>query len=334
MTEGCKLEENAIQVGIIGCGGIAAQHIRGYQTCENVIVAAGADVDLQRAIDVAGEDHAYTSFHEMLDSEKLDAVSICTPPKFHADAVFAALEKGVHVLCEKPLAMNAAEAKAMVDCSARTGKILMTAFCHRFHEPVMHAKELVTAGKVGKVVMFRNRFGGKMDMTQLWFSNPEVSGGGTIPDTSIHSIDLFRYLVGNPIKVAAAMSTADRRYKVEDTSVILLQTRDGAIGTIEASWTTPGSTNVIEVYGTDGAIIIDYSETKLRYLARDSDADEWTEIENTGPDRFVLQAQHFINCIRTGAPPIVDGSDGLRANEVVDAAYSFITAAGSGWVRL
>ena len=103
--------------------------------------------------------------------------------------------------------------------------------------------------------MFRNRFGGKMDMTRVWFSNPEVSGGGTIPDTSIHSIDLFRYLVGNPIKVAAATAKADSRYRVEDTSLILLQTRDGAIGSIEASWSSAGSANVIEIYGTDGAVI-------------------------------------------------------------------------------
>lgn len=318
-----------MRIGIIGCGGIAAQHIRGYQACEDVEIAAGADVDIQRAVDVAGQDHAHTSFHEMLANEKLDAVSVCTPPRFHKDAVCAALEAGVHVICEKPLAQNAAQAREMVECAKSTGKLLVTAFCHRFHEPVMHAKEIIRSGKIGKVIMFRNRFGAKMDMTQVWFSNPEISGGGTIPDTSIHSIDLFRYLVGNPIKVAGAVATADSRYKVEDCSVIMLQTRDGAIGTIEASWTSPGSANIIEVYGTDGAIVVDYFKPGVRFMIGNSG--NWEEKENTQPDRFVLQAQHFVECVRSGSKPIVDGMDGLRANEIVDAAYAFTHGQGSGW---
>jgi predicted dehydrogenase len=321
-----------MRIGIIGCGGIAGQHIRGYEACEDVEISAGADVDIQRAIDVAGEDHAHTSFHEMLSNEQLDAVSVCTPPKFHKDAVCAALEAGVHVLCEKPLGFHAADAREMVECAERTGKLLVTAFCHRFHEPVMHARELIRAGKIGKVTMFRNRFGGKADMTKVWFSNPEISGGGTVPDTSIHSIDLFRYLVGNPIKVSGAVATADSRYKVEDCSVIVLQTRDGAIGTIEASWTSPGSANIIEIYGTDGAIVVDYTRPNVRFLA--SGSSDWEEIENSQPDRFVLQAQHFVDCVRNGTKPVVDGLDGLRANEIADTVYEFNRAGGCGWANV
>jgi len=320
-----------MRIGIIGCGGIAGLHIKGYQACEGVEVVAAADVDHQRAVNVAGADHAYTSFHEMIAKEHLDAISVCTPPKFHKDAVCAALEAGIHVLCEKPLAHNVSDARDMVETAQKTGKLLVTAFCHRFHEPVMHAKEIISSGKIGKVTMFRNRFGGKIDMTQVWFSDPEISGGGTILDTSIHSIDLFRYLVGDPIKVACAVATADERYKVEDCSVILLQTRDGVIGTLEASWTSPGSANVIEIYGTSGAVVVDYSKPNVRYLT--SDASEWQEIESTKPDRFVLQAQHFIDCIRNDSKPIVDGTDGLRANEIADIAYRFSRNDG-GWTSL
>ena len=318
-----------MRIGIIGCGGIAGEHARGYQECEDVQVAAGADVDLQRAISVAGQDHAYTSFHELLAKEKLDAVSVCTPPKFHKDAVCAALEAGLAVLCEKPLAPNAEGARQMVECAERTDNLLVTAFCHRFHEPVRRAREIIKSGKIGKVIMFRNRFGAKMDMTQVWFSKPDISGGGTIPDTSIHSIDLFRYLAGNPIKVSAALATADARYKVEDCSVIMVQSRDGAIGTIEASWTSPGSANIIEVYGTDGAIVIDYSKPGVRFMVANSG--QWQEEECSGPDRFVMQARHFVDCVRNGSKPIVDGTDGLRAAEVVDAAYAFARGDAGGW---
>jgi len=326
------MEGTTLKIGIIGCGGIAAQHIRGYNECDGVEIAAGADVDIERAAAVAGKEHAYTSFHEMLEKEQLDAVSVCTPPKFHKDAVCAALEAGVNVLCEKPLASSAAEAQEMVDCAKRTGKLLVTAFCHRFHEPVMHAKDIIKSGKIGKVTMFRNRFGGKADMTQVWFSNPEISGGGTVPDTSVHSIDLFRFLVGNPIKVAGAIATADARYKVEDCNVIMLQTRDGAIGTLEASWTSPGSANTVEIYGTDGAIVIDYFGAGLRYMAANSG--EWQEVENSKPDRFVLQARHFVDCVSNASKPVVDGTDGLKAAEIVDAAYAFARGEKCGWALL
>jgi len=324
--------ENTVRIGIIGCGGIASQHVRGYQTCENVEIGAGADVDVQRAAHVAGQDHAYASYHQMLENEELDAVSVCTPPKFHKDAVCAALEAGINVLCEKPLAMNAAEASEMIEAANSSGKLLVTAFCHRFHEPVTRAKEIISSGKIGKVTMFRNRFGAKMDMTQVWFSNPQISSGGTLPDTSIHSIDLFRYLVGDPIKAAAAMATADSRYHVEDCSVIMLQTRDGAMGTIEASWTSPGSANIIEIYGTDGAILIDYTRSDVRFMTGDSN--EWQEQECTGPDRFILQAQHFVECLRDERKPLVTGKDGLAANEVVDAAYKFSSSDDCGWCEL
>ena len=321
-----------MRIGIIGCGGIAGEHIRGYRHCEDVEIVAGADVDIERAVRVFGAEHAYQDYREMLTREKLDAVSICTPPKFHKEQVCAALESGVAVLCEKPLAMNAQEAREMVDCATKADKLLVTAFCHRFHEPVMRARDLIKAGRIGKVTMFRNRFGGKIDMTQTWFANPEISGGGTIPDTSVHSIDLFRYLVGEASKVCAAVETADSRYGVEDCSTILLQASNGAIGVIEASWTSPGSANVIEIYGTDGAIIIDYSTGGLRFMVDNSGS--WQQEPCPNADRFVEQAKHFVACVRGERVPIVDGTDGLRAAEVIDAAYAFTQGVAGSWVCL
>jgi len=257
----------------------------------------------------------------MLEAEQLDAVSVCTPPKFHKDAVIAALEAGLHVLCEKPLAMSAAEAREMVDASARTGKLLVTAFCHWFHEPVIRAREIIRSGKIGKVTMFRSRFGGILDFAQVWFSNPEISGGGTLPDTSIHSFDLFNFLVGHPIRVAAMTAIADSRYKVEDCSAVMLQSRDGAIGVIEASWTSPGVAYVIEVYGTNGAIVVDYySKPALRYMV--SNSGQWVEPDDLPPDRFVGQARHFIECVRGCKSSVTDRLDGLSAMEILEAAYA------------
>ncbi len=327
-----KEDLDLLRIGIIGCGGIAAEHIRGYKACEDVEIAAAADVDLERAVRVVDGKHAYCDYRDMLSRERLDAVSICTPPKFHKEQVIASLQSGASVLCEKPLALNSAEAREMVECASQTGKLLVTAFCHRFHEPIMKAKELIRAGRIGKVIMFRNRYGGKIDMTKTWFSDPEISGGGTIVDTSVHSIDLFRYLVGDAVRISAAVETADHRYKVEDCSAIMVQSANRAIGVIEASWTSPGSANVVEVYGTEGAIIIDYATGGIRFTVDNSGTWEYEPCPNA--DRFVEQARHFVACVRGEREPIVDGKDGWRAAEIVDAAYAFVRGTEGRWVEL
>ncbi len=124
----------------------------------------------------------------------------------------------------------------------------------------------------------------------------------------------------------------NQRYRVEDCSVLLVQTRDGAIGSIEASWTSPGSANVIEIYGTDGAIVVDYAKGSMSYLL--ASTGQWEESVGQGANRFVEQAKHFVDCIRGGRKPIVDGRDGLRANEIVDAAFAFDKSGGCGWASL
>jgi predicted dehydrogenase len=99
----------------------------------------------------------------------------------------------------------------------------------------------------------------------------------------------------------------------------VLKTAEGTIGTIEASWATPSSANVIEIYGSDGTAIIDYSAGELRYLTADSQ--DWQKPELKKPGRFILQAKHFIDCIQGNCRPVVTGFDGLRAAQIIDAVY-------------
>ena len=321
-----------LKIGIIGCGGISRAHLGGYSQCEGVKIVAAADSVAEKANEMAGKTGAipYTDYIEMLDRGDLDGVSIATPPRLHRSIVIAALERGIHVLCEKPLAMDADEAKDVVEAAEKAGKILMTAFCHRFHEPVMVAREMIQSGKLGVPVMFRNRFGGKRDFSGTWFSEKETAGGGSLMDTSIHSIDLFRYLMGEVEEVFATLHTFDKRIEVEDCNILTLKTVDGVLGTIEASWATPFSTNVIEIYCSEGAFIVDYMVPY--WLHRTSGDSDWIKSEFTKPERFVLQAQHFIECIREGKTPLVTGVDGLKANEIADAAYRSAKTGRAGQV--
>jgi predicted dehydrogenase len=309
------------RIGIIGVGGIAYCHMNGYAADRRVEIVGLADVDADRARRAASQfgGRAYNDAAAMLDAERPDAVSICTPPVAHRPAALQCIARGVRVFCEKPLAYSAADAREMVEAAARQGVLLMTAFCHRFHEPVVQAKALIAKGCLGRVFMYRNRFGGMISMEDKWFGRRAIAGGGALLDTSIHSADLFRFLVGEVVNISAAVDTFVQKVDVEDSAALLLRAAGGAIGVIEASWSTPYGDNLIEVYGEKGAAIVDYDNNLLRY--RVGDMKRWRKVRPAGPDRFTLETRHFVDCVRGEAQPQVTGADGLKAQLIIEAGY-------------
>jgi predicted dehydrogenase len=308
-----------LRVGLVGCGGIGGVHARSWAKVEGAQIAAACDADLGRAESVGGA--AYSSYKAMLDEAELDAVDICTPPNLHLEVAAAALERGLPVLCEKPLARNPQEAREMVAASVASGALLMTAFCHRFHPPVEFVRGLIERGELGRILMSRNRFGGLLaGMEKKWFSNAEIAGGGALMDTAVHSVDLFRYLVGEVETATAAVNTFHPEIRgLEDSGAMLLRAENGAVGVIEASWVTPWSANVIEIYGEKGAAVIDYDTGQTRY--RLAGAPEWATAETPGEDRFAAELRHFAGVIRGEEQPRMTGTDGLRAIEIIHEAY-------------
>lgn len=314
---------NKLRIGVIGVGGIGDAHLRAYaawpELCEIVAVA---DIDLAVAQTKASRYHAtaFGDYRVMLEQCSPDAVSICTPPKLHLPIALDVAERGIACLCEKPPARTLAETEAIVAAFERSGAILQFAFCHRFHEPVRQVKELIGAGKLGKIVQIYNRFGFRFERAATsWFTDPEIAGGGVLIDTLVHSIDIFRMLAGEIERIDAVVSTT-LPISVEDTASIQVVSRSGVIGSLNCSWVTPVSEAEIRVWGTEGEAIIDYTTNGgARYrLTGDS---EWTVLPAMAPDRFVLQAAHFLNCVRYRQSPLVSGADGVAAMRAIEAAY-------------
>jgi predicted dehydrogenase len=308
-----------LKIGLVGCGGIGAVHAKSWAQVDGARVVAACDADLSRA-EATGA-RAYTDFDAMLAAEELDAVDICTPPHLHAGLATAALKKGIPTLCEKPLARTPEEAREITAAAEASGTLLMTAFCHRFHPPVEWVRGLIDDGTLGRVLMFRNRFGTRFKgVEDRWFSQKDIAGGGTLMDTSVHSVDLFRFLVGEVATVQSALQTFSPAIKdVEDSAVMLVTAENGAIGVIEASWMTPWSANVIEVYGEKGVAVIDYNTGETRY--RLPEGDDWVSMPENKGDRFVAELRHFAAAVRGETSLRVTGQDGLRAVEVIYQAY-------------
>ena len=304
-----------LKIGIVGCGGIGAVHVKSWGKVEGARLVAACDVDRARA--EAAAPAAYTDFEAMLAGEELDAVDICTPPNGHTALALAALRRGLPTLCEKPLARTPEEARQIVEAAQGSGTLLMTAFCHRFHPPVVGVRALIDNGTLGRILMFRNRFGTRFaGVEDRWFSDRGTAGGGTLMDTAIHSVDLFRHLVGEVKSAAGAVHSFNPAIRqVEDSGAILLTAEDGAIGVIEASWMTPWSANVVELYGEQGAAVIDYNSGDTRFRGPD-DAD-WKTVDAGDGDRFVEELRHFAAAVRGETPLGVTGHDGLRAVEII-----------------
>jgi len=309
------------RIGIIGCGGIAKAHINAYQKNSDVNLVAFCDIQRAKAEEWAEKvgGKAYSDYSEMLENEHLDGVSVCTPAPFHKEPVVDCLRRGVSVLCEKPLAHTVEDAQEMVEASKRAKGILMVGFCYRFYEPVRKARELVEKGTLGKIISFRTRFASKWEGGgRTWFGKKNFAAG-SLADTASHAIDLFRFLIGEPVNVSARLSTFYPHFEVEDTGTILLQSADGIIGIIESSWATPFSESVTQIYGTDGVAIVDYHLNQLRYKTEKTS--QWTEVKQKGPDRFELETRHFVTCVSTGTEPLVGADDGLKALKILDATY-------------
>ena len=312
-----------VRVGVIGCGTISHAHLRSYAKAARAQIVAVADtrpgVAAERAQAYGAT--AYVDYQEMLAREDLHAVSICTPPPTHRAITEQAAARGLHVLCEKPLAMSVAEGAAMVAAAQSANVILMTAFCNRFYTPIAKAKAWLNAGKLGALHHLRLRFAGVELMAGTWLADP-AQGGGILWESGPHYVDLFRYLVGEMKDIYAKGGTLAQDIPGTDTVAFLAESVDGVVGTMEGSWSSPHTEKCLEIYGEKGAIVIDFLSGRSRFSL--DHATERVDADLDGHDRFYLEISHFLDCAAGNAAPIVTGEDGVEAMRLIAAARQSI----------
>lgn len=331
-----------LRVGVIGLG-MGRHHIAGYQGHPGCKVTAIADMNtalLSEIGDRYGVETRYTSAEEMLAAEKLDVVSVVTPNKFHKDLTVAALKAGCHVLCEKPMAMSAAEGRAMLAAAEETGRRLMINFSYRFTEQSMALKAQVDAGILGEVYFGRTVWHRRRGLPGFggWFGQKALSGGGPLIDLGVHRLDLALWLMGYPQPVwvlgsiynpigSALAKKQDKAFDVEDLAVGLVKFANGATLEVEASW----AANIKEselmetrLYGTQAGLVQRNLDETYKF-----EAEIYLEKEGAHFDMKLhtpypptpTPMYHFIDCILTGKPHIATGREGLLVMEILDALY-------------
>ena len=310
--------------GVLGAGSVAQRRaIPAINKAEGAELHALLSRDAARAQRLASEYGApkyYTTVPELLSDDALDAIYVSTPVYLHCEQVIAAAERGFHVLCDKPMAMNTEECQQMIDACQANGVHLQICFLFRFHSCFQQIKNWVQEGRLGQIVQGRVPFLKPFPIPQgAWRGNPAQGGGGCLMDLGAHGVDLLRYIIGEVSQVSAFCNTVCHGYDVEETGMIMMRFENGAQGFIDTSFAAAGCDLVIEIYGTDGWVWV-YNDNGWKIkLSIDGEAQI---IDSPFEDLYQCQFEHFARCIADGEHPIVTGLDGLQTNTVLAAAYA------------
>ena len=321
-----------LRVGVIGTGSIGDVHLAGYSAQSKLVgIQALCDPTADRLAEMGEKygvpkEHRYSNHKAMLDNEQLDAVSVCVPNAYHFPIAMETIGRGIPTLLEKPMVLTNQQAADLRKLVARKKVKLMIAFSHRFSAINIEAKKILARGGIGKPFMIRVRFahGGPYPGWAQgdWFYSKKIAGGGALLDMGIHAIDICHYLIG-PIKsVQAQMATLRKKIQVDDNALLLLDFGPAkCLGYIEVGWTSgPGFTGS-EIYGDNGALILDYvnGPKHVHGVTRPDGTVETAmdDIDTAGtPPNWIYQMEMWVNYVagrkmKVQLPGIAEGASSL-----------------------
>lgn len=343
-------EVKPLRIGIIGCGGIAQTHIGYLKKHPGVSIVCGADIRpaaLEHMKSAHGVELLYEDYNKMLAEvgDAVDAISVCTPNGVHAPAAIAAANAGKHVLCEKPMAMNAKDAQEMADVAKKNGVEFIIGFQHRYEPRSKQLRDMVAAGHFGKILYVRAQALRRRGIPN-WgvFGRKELQGGGPLIDIGVHILEASHSIIGTPKPVSATGNTFTylgntksdvvstwpnwdhETYTVEDLAVGMIRFDTGTMLTLESSFVAhiPEDVFNIQIMGekagaiwSSSEIFTDYNDyminSKTPYVGR------W--------DMWEYKMRHFVEVVRDGRPNEAPAEHGVMVQKMLDGIYA-ASAAG------
>jgi len=331
-----------VRVGIIGTGSIAEYaHMPGYRSVPGVEVVAACDVVPGKAALFAekwGIPRAYDGHRAMLEAEELDAVSVCTPNCAHKETSIDALNAGVHVLCEKPMAMNLAEAKEMAATARRTGKVLQIGLHWRFTSEAQALKRYADAGDLGDIYYGEATYWRRRGIPG-WgvFTQKRMQGGGALIDIGVHTLDHTMWLMGNPRPVSVLGATYaifgkredvvtprarwdPTTFDVDDTAFAMVRFDNGATLILRATWAAnvDKSFGETRILGSKGGA---FMSPLTIYAEQHGMLVNVTPVELPEVKPHHKEIEHFVSCVRGETDCLVKLEQVLDVQAVLDAIY-------------
>ena len=293
-----------LKVGVVGTGAMGQNHVRIYHEMNNVELVGIADVDENRVNSLTKQynTEGFTDYRQLFEQD-LDAVSIVVPTKMHRQVVIEALEAGLDVLVEKPIADTIENANAMIAKAEETNKILMVGHIERFNPAILRLKEIIDSGILGKIVSISTRRVGPY--------NPRIRDVGVILDIGVHDIDIICHLYDRNVNQVHAVAGANI-HPFEDHASVHLRLDHDLTGLVEVNWLTPHKVRKLTVVGLEGVAYLDYIDQTVEI--HDKGWIRYAKVEKAEPLKNELS--HFIHCVSNGQSAHPCGEEGRHALEV------------------
>lgn len=311
--------------GIVGCGDIAnkavAPAIIAHPACRLAAVCSGSRARAEEFAASHQAEQAFDDFDRFLACG-LDCVYVASRVFQHEEQTRRALEAGRHVLCEKPMAMNATECERMLDAEAKAGRKLGVAYYRRLYPAWRRAVEAARAGEIGGLVAARflltSFWGLSPENPKYWRVKKSLSGGGPFADIGTHRLDLLVELAGAPLSVAAFLDCREHAWDVEDTGAAAMRLPGQAHATAVVSGCAGARHDDFDIVGTEGAIFLPGLKETVIFEASGRKA---TENHPLPPNSHYPLLDDFVQAVLTGARPVCPGEEGAKTTRVLDAIY-------------
>ncbi len=329
--------------GIVGAGGIAKRRMIPALLKEehSEIIAVMKRHNPETLAKEFGIPFATDRLEDILSHDDIDAIYIATPVHLHKEEVIRAAEAGKHILCEKPLALNARDAEEMVAACKRHGVKFQVAFMMHYHGAHRKIAELIKAGKIGKPVYARAQLSCWYPPIEgAWRQIPDLGGGGSLIDMAPHLYDLLETFLGPIHKVLALTGNLVQNYPVEDSATTILQFESGVQATVDTFFNIPdeASKTRLEIYGSKGAILTEgtmgqdpggsvevlFKEEDSGYdpMQNKGDTARFVPLDYEKRDLFLEEAKAFVDALIEDKPIIENsGESGIHSMRIVDAVY-------------
>ena len=331
-----------LRVALVGCGRISRRHseLLGSNNIHGANLAAVCDIKIERAKEIGSTYKVpyYDDMGLMMSKENIDVVVILTESGNHANHVVNLAKYGKHIIVEKPMALTLEDADRMIQSCDKNGIKLFVVKQNRFNVPILKLREAIETNKFGKLTLATVRV--RWARHQVYYDQDDWRGtwvmdGGVLTNQASHHVDMLEWMMGEIDSVYAKSDTMLADIEVEDTAVVLLKFRNGALGIIEAT-TAARPTNIegsISILGENGTVVVggiamNKLETWMFENSTNDDEDILEKYSVNPPDVYGFghkaYYEHVVDCINNNKQHLVDGLEGRKSIELISAIYESI----------
>lgn len=334
------------KIGIVGAGGITEQHLIAARDEPRVEIAAISDAVPESARKKAEQYNIpviYVDYREMLSSDELDVIVVCLPNYLHAPVTLEALRNDKHVLCEKPMSVNAQSAEQMTEVAHQVGKVLMIAQNNRFRPDSLLVKQLADENRLGEIYHAKAGWIRRKGIPGWgsWFTQKEKAGGGPLLDIGVHMLDLTMWLMGNPKPKAVFGHTEarfgpkmkglsewgtrnlDGYFDVEDFATALITFENGASLSLDANWAAhlEKEQTYVQLYGSEGGVLLDFAKEHVTFYHDVADVPTDSQLTTSKHNERILLLRNFIDVIEGKAEAVCKTEQSVSVVKILEAIY-------------